>query len=674
MGFNLELWLSELTGKTGLDIPLCDVSKILPDDEREWLITNGQGSYASSSISGANTRRYHGLFVPALQPPTSRTVLFSRIDELVDGSNIAASLWESGKGDPSGCQKIVAFSFFPVPTWVYQLDNGYLIKQVVMPNGKQEMFVAYSWVAKTKGGKADLVLHLIFNNRDFHGETKAENMQQPVQEVKAKELAFTFGEQKLYLSFSEGSYSQDPHWYHKYFFKREEERGLGCHDDAFHAGTLSLALLDGQSVVVRAALEEAIALPSWKDILHDLFARQEELGSKVGAKPLLKRLAWAADKFVVRRQSTDSQSVIAGYHWFNDWGRDSMISLPGLMLSTGRHNEARSVLHTFQSYLSEGMLPNNFPDRGHTPHYNTLDATLWWAWALKKYWQVTADAQFVKQALPALEQVVDWHNKGTRYNIKLDQTDGLIAGGADGVQLTWMDAKVGDYVVTPRRGKAVEIAALWHNFLLTLSELHADTGSDGSRFAEMAKKTAAGFSAFWNAEKGCLFDVINEDGSKDDSVRPNQLIALSLRPELLTAEQAKSALAVVEEELLTPYGLRSLSPKHKDYKGIYGGGKASANQYDRDVTYHQGTVWAWLLGPWVEARLNVLGHTDENFAFVSNHLRTILERHLLAEAGLGSISEIFDGDKPHKPRGCVAQAWSVAELLRVLSDYPQLLK
>lgn len=677
MAFNLESWLSEQSG-VKQSIPPYDVKSIVPGDGREWLITNGLGSFASGSISGANTRKYHGLFVASLQAPTARTLLFSRVDEYVNQVNISTNLWGPDNVSPRGCERLVAFSIYPMPTWVYELDAGYFVKQVVMLPSKQQVVLGYSWVAKNKGAAAEVDLHLLFNHRDFHGETHGNDdwrFQQQPQENGVVIKAFA-GAPELHITLAGGKYKEEPNWYRGYYYPRETERGLGDREDAYHAGVLSLSLADGQSVVLNASLQAVAAMPSLQEVVRELIAHQDMLQGKAGRPEsvAVKRLVQAADQFLVWRDSTNSQSVIAGYHWFNDWGRDSMISLPGLTLASGRHDLARSILSTFQSYLSEGMLPNNFPDAGHTPHYNTSDATLWWAWSLKKYLEASKDLDFVKAALPALESVVDWHMKGTRFNIRLDQNDGLVTGGADGVQLTWMDAKVGDFVVTPRRGKAVEISALWYNFLRTLEELHLALGTDGARFGEMAEKTRLGFRSFWNADAGCLFDVINEDGSKDDSVRPNQLLALSLRPGLLTDEQAKSMLAVVESELLTPRGLRSLSPKHRDYKATYGGGKASANQYDRDVTYHQGTVWGWLFGPWIDARINVFGRTEANVSLIRERLASVIDEHLLFEDGMGSVSEIFDGDSPHKARGCVAQAWSVAELLRVFSDYPELLR
>lgn len=460
---------------------------------------------------------------------------------------------------------------------------------------------------------------------------------------------------------------------------------------------LEATLRSGQSVTIFGAVDDVlyrtiddVVKISWthkKQLLTLASTSTVPVEHDIQALGTSALLTLAADDFIVRRQSTRSNSIIAGYHWFSDWGRDSMISLPGLALSTGRARAARSVLETFGAYLSEGMLPNFFPDSGQAPQYNTSDATLWWASALLRYYRETTDTQFVREQLPLLESVVEWHQKGTRHGLKMDPDDGLITAGDASVQLTWMDAKVGDLVVTPRSGKAVEINALWYNFLKTIEFLYCATGSAGlhesppgkpglvgaSRkseyYSEIAELVKSNFSKFWNDKAGCFYDYIRDDGVADKSIRPNQLLAASLTFPVATQAQAKSMLDVVESDLLTPKGLRTLSPHDLAYKGNYGDGKEHANQYDRDITYHQGTVWPWLFGPWVDSRIYAYGNEPENYKFIAEKLAPIFD-HVLSEGCVGSVSEIFDGDAPHQPRGCVAQAWSVAELLRILKDYP----
>ena len=679
MSFDLDAWFAKQLGPESKNIerPFYDPASIKPDDEREWLLTNGLGSFASGSISGASTRRYHGLLTAALDPPTSRTLLFSRVDEHVNGENISTNLWTPDVVNPRGYEKLSAFSVYPCPYWVYELRNGYLIKQVFMLPDQQEVFLGYSWESKSGDEEIKLDLHVICNYRDFHSSTNGSRDWQFQQEEKSGSVCIRAydGAQEFYLNYAEGQWRQDPSWYDGYFYPREMERGLSDREDQFHAGVLSLTMKHGQSVLLRGSLMPPSTVLTLKEAMARLVAYRTELLEQAGEPehPAVKRLVLAADKFIVHRRSTDAHSIVAGYHWFNDWGRDAMISLPGLTLATGRSEVARSILGTFQSYMSEGMLPNNFPDVGQSPQYNSVDSALWWAWSLKKYLLASKDSEFVTDALPAMEEVAEHYIKGTRYNIKVDEDDGLLSSGADGVQLTWMDAKCDGTVMTPRSGKAVEVNALWHFFLRTLALFKTAFGEDASFYTELADKNREGFQKFWNPDKKCLYDVINKDGTKDESVRPNQLLAISLLGDLLTEEQNESVLRVVETELLTPLGLRSLSPKDSNYKPRYGTRKRSSGQYDRDLTYHQGTVWTWLLGPWIDARMNVYGTDNEdNCRFINAQITLLLHHHLMFEAGLGNLSEIFDGDAPHKAQGCIAQAWSVAELLRVYNEYPEL--
>jgi predicted glycogen debranching enzyme len=691
MSFDIQTWLRGQIGDNSLECPLIDISKREPGDDREWLETNGLGSYASAGIWGANTRRYHGLLVASLNPPVQRTVMLSRIDEVVAGESGSQSLatnhWQSGVVAPDGYKHVSAFTTAPSPTWVFELADGVLVKQVAFIPGTNRVAIGYTWLAANggKGKSIKLSLSIIGTNRDFHGETHGWNDWRFAQKVDGNSVNVkAWADAPAYtLTFDRGTYTTDGAWYWGYHWPREAERGLNESEDLQHLGTLTVALEAGQSVTIVAEAGEKANFVSIADAVKASWAHKQELLKKAGnpKDAVLKQLVLAADQFVVHRNSTDGNSIIAGYHWFGDWGRDSMISLSGLTLSSGRPEAAKSILETFGKYLSEGMLPNFFPDGGQKPEYNTSDATFWWAWALYKYFEKTGDLSFVRKQLPLLESVVEWHKKGTRHRLRLDSQDGLIAGGEPGVQLTWMDAKCGDYVVTPRQGKAVEINALWYNFLMTLDffegkvrEADATTAGASPRqaledYAGMAAKAKAGLAKFWNAERGCLVDVIRDDGSKDESIRPNQLFAISLPYVAFSEDQARSILAVVEAELLTPKGLRTLSPHDPAYQGKYGLGKAKANQYDRDITYHQGTVWPWLFGCWVNARVFAHGATKENFAHIGNYLAAI-KAHIFAEAGVGSISEICDGDAPHTPRGCVAQAWSVAELLRVMTEYP----
>lgn len=700
-------WLQEQCEDGTLKINAVDLGKKDPHDQREFLVTNGLGSYSSQNIWGANTRRYHGLLVAALQPPVCRTVMFSRIDEVITVGDVDTSLatnyWKSGAISPQGYEALSAFYPLPVPTWIYAVEGGCLIKQIAMMPEKQQVAVGYTWhgiparrhasearSAEWYEPSARLRLDLLVNYRDFHSSTTGSDAWQFEQHQEGDVVRMrAFPEaRELNLCFDRGTYTPRSDWYRDYYWPRENERGLQDCEDCFHIGVVDVELLSGQSVTIFGAIDDVL-LRNIDDVVKISWAHKRLILSSAGATtfPVQHQLlTLAADDFVVRRQSTRSNSIIAGYHWFSDWGRDSMISLPGLALSTGRPKVARSVLETFGAYLSEGMLPNFFPDSGQTPQYNTADATFWWASALLRYYRETTDMQFIREQLPLLESVVEWHQTGTRHGLKMDPDDGLISGGDSQVQLTWMDAKVGDFVVTPRSGKAVEINALWYNFLKTIEFLFCASASaglhemppakpglvGGSRkseyYAEIAELVKNNFTRFWNDKTGCFYDYISDEGVPDPSIRPNQLLAASLTFPVATREQARSMLDIVENELLTPMGLRTLSPHDCVYKGTYGDGKAQANQYDRDITYHQGTVWPWLFGPWVDCRIFAYGNDSANRALIADRLKPIIS-HIEGEGCIGSISEIFDGDAPHTARGCVSQAWSVAELLRVLKDY-----
>jgi len=376
-------------------------------------------------------------------------------------------------------------------------------------------------------------------------------------------------------------------------------------------------------------------------------------------------LVRAADQFIVSRwdaQGREGRSVIAGYHWFEDWGRDTMIGLPGLALVTGRSADAAPILRTFAEFISEGMLPNRFPDGSDTPEYNTIDATLWYFQAIRAYHETTGDDSLLRELWPKMQDIIDWHIKGTRYGIGVDPADSLLRGGQDGVQLTWMDAKVGDHVITPRIGKPVEVNALWYNALRAMARFAQRLGESGDEYSGRADAVARGFERFWSDSLGHCYDVLDGPGGDEAKLRPNQLLVLSLPEPLLGEDQRRKVLEACGEVLLTSRGLRTLPPDDPDYRGHYGG-----DQTSRDGAYHQGTVWAWLLGPYVSAHLKV--HRDPQAAL---HLLESLGDHLAA-AGLGSISEIFDGDAPYTPRGCIAQAWSVAEVLRATNEIIQAL-
>jgi predicted glycogen debranching enzyme len=457
-------------------------------------------------------------------------------------------------------------------------------------------------------------------------------------------------------------------WYRGYELRREAERGLDHQDDHLHAGTFHAELARGAAVTVVVSAEPAPSLDgpaAWQR--HEQYvAATFERWATEGSEALPRAPAWvrqlviAADQFVVKRplpDAPDGLSVIAGYPWFEDWGRDTMISLPGLALATGRAEIARRVLATFARFVDRGMLPNRFPDGAAAPEYNTADAALWYVESVRAYHAATGDDAFLTQVHPTLADIVATYGTGTRYGIAQDQADGLLHSGEAGVQLTWMDAKVGDWVVTPRTGKAVEINALWHNALRAMAAFARRLGRSPGEWETEAARVAAGFGRFWNEAAGCCFDVIDGPSGDDASVRPNQIFAVSLPASPLGPEQQRGVVEACARHLLTSFGLRSLDPRHPDYKGRYEGGPR-----ERDGAYHQGTVWGWLLGPFALAHFKVHGDRQAARAFLEP-----LGWHIGAY-GLGSLGEVFDGDPPHLPGGCPFQAWTVAETLRAWTE------
>jgi predicted glycogen debranching enzyme len=459
----------------------------------------------------------------------------------------------------------------------------------------------------------------------------------------------------------EVEYRQAGQWYWGYSYPEEAARGLSSVEDNYCLGFLGARLAPGERIDLLASVEPMESWPTADELADEAGRRRRVLVTQAGLPEMSESesLVAAAEQFLVRRASTDGPTVIAGYHWFGDWGRDTMISLPGLTLTTRRFEEARGILRTFARYVDQGMLPNCFPNVGEHPEYNTVDATLWWFHALDRYWRTSGDDDLVCEQFPLLADVIDWHVKGTRHGIHLDQADGLLLAGEPGVQVTWMDAKIGDWVVTPRHGKPVEVNALWLNALCVMDRFADHLSRDGRMYRSLAERARAGMQRFWSAELGYLCDVIGPDGAGDPSLRPNQLFAFSLPNRAFRHEVGEAVLKVVQERLLTPYGPRSLAPGSVGYDGQYAG-----DAFHRDSVYHQGAVWPWLLGAYADALVNVRGNTPETRHELRERIQPLLH-HLKQDGCIGSVSEVFDGDPPHAPNGAVAQAWSVAELLRV---------
>jgi predicted glycogen debranching enzyme len=633
---------------------------------REWLETNGLGGFASSTIVGLNTRRYHGLLVAATKPPAGRLVLLSKLEETlwIDGRrfDLSANRYP-GVIHPQGFHYLKQFRLDPFPVFTYEVEDIEMEKSVFMIHGENSAVIHYEVRKNTRPEvPKDLRLEIrpLIAFRDYHGTTHENDaINSAVQERSG--LATVTPYQRLpslHLAHNAIELRKTGDWYRNFEYDAERERGLDFSEDLFNPFVLSFDLRLRRQASIIASTEQ-------RDVTHAVEYRRAEITRRrkaLVASPIedsfAHSLAAASDQYLVSRG--DEKTVIAGYHWFGDWGRDTMIALPGLTLLTGRYDVARSILRTFAKHVDQGMLPNRFPDAGETPEYNTVDAALWFFEAARAYLAYTSDLEFVRDELyPVFADIISWHARGTRYGIKADSS-GLLASGELGVQLTWMDAKVGDWVVTPRRGKPVEIQALWYNALCIMEDLASRFGDEAARkrYRHLAAVAQWSFNRlFWNEKLGCLYDVVN-GGPPDPSIRPNQIFAVSLPHSMLPRDRSRSVVEKVEEHLLTPFGLRTLAPSDPQYRGHYTGGPK-----ERDGAYHQGTIWSWLLGPFITAYIKVNGGSEEARRRAQAWLSP-LESHL-AEAGLGHVSEIFEGDTPHRPCGCIAQAWSVAEILRV---------
>lgn len=631
---------------------------------REYLETNAIGGYCSSTILGARTRKYHGLLVAALNPPLDRHLLVADLEEtlIVRGKRIDLSTNEYvGAIYPQGYRYLKEFSIDPLPKWVFEVDGIILEKTIFMCHGENTTCVVYeiSSNGAIRTTEALLELKPIVAIRSHHSLI-SENQEQTIEiEVGPTTLRVErLGTGSVTISFKKGRFEYQPTWYRSFDYRREKEYGYPSTEDLFCPGRMVFPFANSSRIGVAISTDDAP--------IHDIdvrkereIARRESILSQLGDdQGLLSTLSLAADAFLVKR-GEGGCSVIAGYPWFADWGRDTMISLPGLCLATGRFGDAKKIIRTFVDLMKHGLIPNHIPEHGGEPAYNTIDATLWLFEAVWKYYEATGDGELIVDILPSLRDSIKCHLNGTLFGIKMDE-DGLLMGGMEGIQLTWMDAKVGDKVITARKGKPVEVNALWYNALRIMAMLSSSFGAlaDESHYDMLAARVHQSFNQkFWNPERACLFDCLTENGA-DPSIRPNQIFAISLTHPVLAPERWKDVIAVVEANLLTPYGLRTLSPDDPGYRGQYRG-----DIFSRDSAYHQGTVWPWLLGHYLDAYLKTYGINAQTIAYCYDHLQAFGEH--LRTAGLGTISEIFDGDPPHLPNGCIAQAWSVAETFRI---------
>lgn len=637
----------------------------------EWIETNGLGGWSSSSVSGCNTRRYHGLLVAATRPPAERTSLVSKMDETVVSEGLRYELgvneYPNHTIHPNGHQYLTRFTREFFPEWIYEVNGIVIRKTIGMIHGENTTILLYEVL---KAGKPfELELLPLLSVRGYHSlmhANDAVNREAEFVDDTFKTRLYE-GTPTIYINIPGGNYHHHPNWFLRFNYAIEQYRGLDFEEDLFNPGHFSIELKEGDKLGIILSTENPAGRDAIELLRGEKVRREELLPEPFNSSPA-QLLTLAADQFIVKR-GANLKTIIAGYHWFTDWGRDTMISLPGLCLSTGRYEDAKKILAEFSHDVSMGMLPNRFQDNNEPPEYNNVDGTLWYFIAIFKYLNATGDKEFVLQdLLPVLKDIIDWHFKGTRYNIHVDD-DGLLYAGEKGQQLTWMDARIGTWVVTPRMGKPVEIEALWYNALKIFAELlRMNQQPNDAELVELsAQKTRQSFdNLFWNEEGKYLYDVIDENGKPDASLRPNQLFAISLPFPLLEDQKAESVLKIIEEKLYTPVGLRSLPPEDVHYIHQYGG-----DTWHRDSAYHEGTVWSWLLGPYVDAIMSVPGFIGLDGISGREKAMKIIENfsYHLNEGGIGTVSEIFDADAPHHPRGCMAQAWGVAEILRVIKEH-----
>jgi predicted glycogen debranching enzyme len=629
----------------------------------EWLETNGTGGFAMGTAGGVNTRRYHGLLVASLRPPVDRFVLLSKVEETLRVAGRDHELGTTqypGTVAPQGYRALEGFRLDPFPTWTYAIDGAVVEKRLFMVHGKQTVVLQYR-----ANRECRLRVRPFLAFRDFHALARANGAldgrvthERRGPDAAVMRLAPYAGLPALTIHHGGSASTEGACWYHDGEYLAELERGLEFREDLYCAGSIDFDVSPERPAWIVATVEKN---GDWDFVrVASEEAVEREHRRTTEKDPLAARLSAAADAFLVRR-ADGTPTVIAGYPWFADWGRDTMVALPGLLIARGRLDQARDVLSGFIAHLDRGVVPNRFVDRaGEPPEYNTADATLWMFHAAREYLCAGGDRRWVREVfLPAARDVIAWHTRGTHHGIRVDPADGLLVSGDPGTQLTWMDAKVGDWVVTPRHGKAVEINALWINALRVVEDLSTQLGDTGAAEASAAARAAASFRRlFWNEARGCLFDVVLPEGP-DARVRPNQIFAVSLPFSPLDEAQKRSVVRVVERELLTPLGLRTLAPGERGYRPRYAG-----DPVGRDSAYHQGAVWPWLLGPYVTAYLNAFGRSPETRAHARDLLAAV-EGHLQVGC-LGHVGELLDADAPHAPGGAPAQAWSVAEILRVV--------
>ena len=636
-------------------------------ERREWWLANGLGGYAAGTVAGTLTRRYHGLLIAPVRPPLDRWLVFAKADAtLVDGEReipLFGNRWAGGVVHPSGPVHLESFRLEGrMPVWRYAIGNLVLEQRIWLEPGAHTSYVAWRLVTTSAGRDAQLRVRLLVNGRDHHSRTQMDQFQPMIAAPDSALRRVQTPDFTLRLWAVGGVIVDDVNWFENFDLPIEHERGLAHRDHHLCLGEAVLPLRPGVWAGVIASLHDEVSL-DFDAALRRFLGREVELLTQAEARtPELRRapdwvrqLVLAADSFLFARPLPDlpeGESVIAGYPWFGDWGRDTMIALPGLTLATGRAEIARRILLTFARFTDRGMLPNLFPAAGEPLAYNTADAALWYVEAWRAYVEASSDAETLAKAFPVLQEIIAWHVTGARYSIGMDPNDGLLRAGEPGTQLTWMDAKVGDWVVTPRIGKPVEINALWYNALCSVAGFARQLGQSPAFYDDLADQARQGFRRFVKPDGEGLFDVLDGSDGDDARIRPNQIFAVSLPHSPLDHTARQAVVRVCGRELLTSYGLRSLAPRHAEFRPYYRG-----DVRERDGGYHQGPVWTWLLGHYALAEYQIHGDAAAAQAW----LEPI--RDHLCDAGLGTVSEIFDGAPPHHPRGAPAQAWSAACVL-----------
>ncbi len=686
MTFGLIGWLKSRYADLNFEIPIWYPSREQAD-HREWLITNGLGGFTSGTVSGAHTRRYHGLLVAALNVPSDRHHIISRLDEVVtiDGTDyqLATNHWASGVVSPTGFKQIESFTTLPVPTWVYEFGGHYLVKQICLKWGTNEVYVGYHWLPDPENmpEQAEISVRFLAGFRNFHSQVRGSSDDRYPQFVSPKHsvIILNESEKRLCLSWSSGNYQAEKQWWWDFHWPEEAARNLPDTEDLYLVGSVRSVLTADQEFTVAASLDQPVGSANCLQAVEYVLNRQKELLRQANLPRSAKAdmLVLASDQFLVSAggQHPDEIAVIEGYPWFGESGRTAMISVPGLTLATRRFDEAKKVIDHYTNRMINGLMPSRLVEYAkefsqlHT-EYGAADITLWWGWSVYQYFKITRDKNFIKTQLPLLLDAAGHYIRGTNSGVRVDSRDGLLVCADARHEYSWMDAKVADIPITPRSGKPVDICSLWYNFLELIQFLAGSVDFQSESLTEIkaiADLCRRSMQKFWNKDALCLYDVI-EPASRshlepDAAIRPNQILAVAMPYRCLDKHQEKMVLTAVEVELFTPMGLRTLAPADPSYQSMYGCGFTHADQYHRDLSYHQGTAWPWLLGPYCDALVNVFGSTAETKTRISLIIQPLLA-HMTEDGCLGSISEIFDGARPHAARGAIAQALSVAEIMR----------